>query len=87
MPECHQSVSDVQTQHIDTHQLAKRWCLSYKSIARLRQYGGGPHYLRIRGRVVYRLEDVVAYEQERVFAGVGRKLEEGGEGHHASHTL
>ncbi len=48
--------------HINQHQLSNRWGISPRTLERWRWIGEGPAYLKIGGRVVYRLEDVEAYE-------------------------
>lgn len=46
-------------------ELAARWSISARTLERWRWTGEGPAFLKIGGRVVYRLEDVQAYEQAR----------------------
>jgi hypothetical protein len=46
--------------------LADRWNISARTLERWRWLGVGPRYLKIGGRVVYRLEDIEAYEAERM---------------------
>ena len=46
-------------------ELAKRWSISARTLERWRWTGEGPAFLKIGGRVVYRLEDVLVYEQAR----------------------
>ena len=46
-------------------ELAARWTISARTLERWRWTGEGPAFLKIGGRVVYRLEDVLAYEQAR----------------------
>jgi hypothetical protein len=43
-------------------ELAKRWRLSPRTLERWRWLGQGPQYLKIGGRVVYRVVDIEAYE-------------------------
>ncbi len=50
------------TQHLNQTQLAARWNISPRTLERWRWIGDGPRYLKIGGRVVYRLEDIEAYE-------------------------
>ena len=45
--------------------LAERWQISPRTLERWRWTGEGPAFLKIGGRVVYRLEDVEAYEAGR----------------------
>ena len=46
-------------------ELATRWSISARTLERWRWTGEGPAFLKIGGRVVYRLEDVLTYEQAR----------------------
>jgi hypothetical protein len=50
------------TKHLNQEQLARRWSLSSRTLERWRWLRQGPDYLKIGGRIVYRLEDVEAYE-------------------------
>ena len=53
------------THHLNQIELSRRWSLSPRTLERWRWLGQGPRYLKIGGRVVYRLEDVEAFEAER----------------------
>lgn len=47
-------------------QLAKRWHSSTKTLANMRCEGEGPAYFKmLTNRVLYDLEDVILYENER----------------------
>lgn len=48
--------------HMNQVELADRWHISERTLERWRWVGEGPAYLKIGGRVVYRLEDIEAYE-------------------------
>jgi hypothetical protein len=48
--------------HLRQSELAERWCLSPRTLERWRYTGKGPPYLRIGGRVVYRLADIEDFE-------------------------
>ena len=48
--------------HFNQTELARRWRISPRTLERWRWLDRGPAYLKIGGRVVYRLEDVEAYE-------------------------
>jgi predicted site-specific integrase-resolvase len=50
---------------LNQRDLAARWTISARTLERWRWKGEGPAYLKIGGRVVYRIEDVLAYEQDR----------------------
>jgi hypothetical protein len=49
-------------QHLDQKGLADRWLVSPRTLEQWRWQGKGPRYLKIGGRVVYREEDVTAFE-------------------------
>jgi Helix-turn-helix domain len=48
--------------HLNQSELAKRWSLSARTLERWRWQRKGPPFLKVGGRVVYRLEDVESYE-------------------------
>ena len=50
--------------HMNQRQLANRWGVSEATLERWRSEGIGPVFLKLQGRVMYRLEDVEAYEQQ-----------------------
>ena len=52
------------TRHLNAVELSRRWSLSPRTLERWRWMGTGPEFLKIGGRVVYRLEDIEAYETE-----------------------
>ncbi len=43
--------------------LAERWVCSVARLQRWRNVGEGPQYLKIVGKVLYRLKDIEAYEE------------------------
>ena len=51
--------------HFNQVELAARLKISPRTLERWRWTGEGPAFLKIGGRVVYRLEDVEAYENGR----------------------
>ena len=55
--------------HLTQLALARRWRISTRTLERWRWLGLGPAYLKIGGRIVYRLEDVEAYEAAQRCAG------------------
>lgn len=57
------------TKHLNQIELSRRWSLSPRTLERWRWLGLGPRYLKIVGRVVYRLEDIEAFEVERAREG------------------
>ena len=53
------------TRHFNQTELAARWTISPRTLERWRFTGEGPQFMKIGGRVAYRLEDVEAYEAEQ----------------------
>ena len=51
--------------HLNQVELATRLKISPRTLERWRWTGEGPAFLKIGGRVIYRLEDVEAYENGR----------------------
>lgn len=45
-------------------ELARRWAISHRTLERWRWTGEGPDYLKLGGRVIYRLEDIITFEAE-----------------------
>jgi hypothetical protein len=54
------------TTHFHQVELARRWKLSPRTLERWRWTGEGPKFVKLGGRVVYRLEDVEAFEADNV---------------------
>ena len=50
-------------------QLARRWNMSHRTLERWRARNDGPPYLKLLGKVLYRLEDIEQFEAERLHAG------------------
>ena len=46
--------------------LARRWTISPRTLERWRWVGEGPVYMKIGGRVVYRLDDILAFEHAQL---------------------
>ncbi|SDB59487.1 helix-turn-helix transcriptional regulator [Bauldia litoralis] len=57
------AVSALFARHLNQDQLARRWSLSARTLERWRSHGKGPCYLRLGGRVAYRLDDIEAFEK------------------------
>ncbi|MBK8208642.1 MAG: helix-turn-helix domain-containing protein [Rhodospirillales bacterium] len=56
----------MSTRHLNQKQLAERWGISPKTLERWRWLGQGPKFLKLGGRIAYRLEDIEAYEQQQL---------------------
>ena len=50
--------------HMNQDDLAERWSISPRTLERWRWIGQGPRYIKIGGRVVYRVEEVEAFEAQ-----------------------
>ena len=48
--------------HLNQEELARRWNLSGRTLERWRWLKTGPPYLKLGGRVSYRLSDIEAFE-------------------------
>jgi len=55
--------------------LAKRWSISLSTVARWRSEGMGPAFLKLRGHVRYRLEDIESFERQTLQSATGCKGE------------
>jgi hypothetical protein len=60
--------------HISQSQLAERWQLSESTIERWRAEGIGPIFLKLRGQVRYRLEDIRAFEEDSMRASTSKAV-------------
>ena len=56
-------------QRLSQADLADRWHLSPRTLERWRWLKLGPDYLKLGGRVAYRLEDIEAYETAHLRGG------------------
>ena len=62
--------------HLNQINLADRWNISHRTLERWRWTGEGPQFVKLGGRVVYRLEDVEAFERDQVRASTSAKPEQ-----------
>jgi hypothetical protein len=53
------------TRHLNQTELALRWGISPRTLEAWRWRGHGPCFLKLGRRVIYRLEDIEAYEAEQ----------------------
>ncbi len=61
----------MSTRHLNQIDLARRWRISERTLERWRWLKQGPAYLKIGGRVAYRIEDVEAFEAAQLRVGPG----------------
>jgi hypothetical protein len=59
--------------HLSQKLLAERWDISPKTLERWRWLGCGPRYIKIGGRVVYRLDEIEAYEERQTRSSTAEK--------------
>jgi hypothetical protein len=50
---------------LNQRDLARRWSMSERTLERWRWLGQGPRFLKLGGKVLYRLEDVEVFEAEQ----------------------
>ncbi len=63
----------MSVKHLNQVELSRRWGISPRTLERWRWLGEGPAYLKIGGRVVYRIEDVERYEAEQLRTSTSRR--------------
>jgi hypothetical protein len=54
--------------HLNQIELSRRWSISPRTLERWRWLHQGPRYLKIGGRILYRVDDIEAYEASQVHA-------------------
>ena len=69
----------MSVKHLNQRQLADRWGLSEASLERWRSEGIGPVFLKIQGRVLYRIEDIESYEADCLRKSTSERAVAGGE--------
>lgn len=57
------SNNDGEPYALNQKELAARWGISPRTLERWRSQKTGPPWIELGGRVIYRTEDVLAYEQ------------------------
>lgn len=50
------------TRHLNQVDLSRRWRLSPRTLERWRWLGQGPSFLKVGGRILYRIEDIETFE-------------------------
>jgi hypothetical protein len=60
------SFPSKRSERLGQNDLARRWNISPRTLERWRWLNQGPRYLKLGGRVAYRLEDVEAFEVEQL---------------------
>lgn len=60
--------------HLSQRELATRWSTKETTLERWRAVGIGPIYLKLQGRVLYRIADVEAYEKQSLRKSTSQPL-------------
>lgn len=68
----------MNVKHLNQRQLADRWDVSEATLERWRSEGIGPVFLKLQGRVLYRLEDVETFESESLRKSTSERIAAGG---------
>jgi predicted DNA-binding transcriptional regulator AlpA len=65
--EMHMPSNQQQTRHLTQRELAQRWNKSEATLERYRSDGVGPRFLKIGGKVMYRIQDIEQFEHECLY--------------------
>ncbi|WP_374474922.1 helix-turn-helix domain-containing protein [Zoogloea sp.] len=68
----------MSVKHLNQRQLADRWDVSEATLERWRSEGIGPVFLKLQGRVLYRLEDVESFESDSLRKSTSERVDVGG---------
>jgi predicted site-specific integrase-resolvase len=68
----------VSVKHLNQRQLADRWDVSEATLERWRTEGIGPVFLKLQGRVLYRVEDVETFETNSLRKSTSERADAGG---------
>ena len=68
----------MSVKHLNQRHLADRWDVSEATLERWRSEGIGPVFLKLQGRVLYRLEDVEAFESDSLRKSTSERVDAGG---------
>ena len=66
------AVPPEQKKHFNQQQLSRRWDISPRTLEKWRSMKIGPSYLRLCGKVCYRLEDIETFEASSLHV-IGKK--------------
>jgi len=66
--------------HLNQIELSRRWKVSPRTLERWRWLGQGPRFMKLGGRVAYRLEEVEAFEIEQLRQITPRTRKPGSQG-------
>ena len=69
----------MSVRHLNQVELSRRWNISPRTLERWRWLGQGPVHLKVGGRVLYRLEDIEAFESMQLKQRASRGAPESGQ--------
>jgi hypothetical protein len=69
------SMTSMAIRHLNQIELSRRWGFSPRTLEGWRWFGKGPAYIKAGGRVLYRLEDIEAFEAEQLRQRTPRRRE------------
>lgn len=64
--------------YLNQRQLTDRWDVSEATLERWRSEGIGPVYLKLQGRILYRVEDIEVFELESLRKSTTERVNVGG---------
>jgi hypothetical protein len=70
--------ADSNAAHLTQEEVAQRFRISVATIERWRSESIGPMYLKLCGKIRYRLQDILAYEQDCLRRGTGQRAADPG---------
>ncbi len=68
----------MSVKHLNQRLLADRWDVSEATLERWRTEGIGPVFLKLQGRVLYRVEDIESFEAESLRKSTSERAVAGG---------
>jgi len=67
------NIKTLQEQYFNEAQLSKYWNVKQSTLQKWRSAGVGPIYIKRVGKVVYKLSEILKFEEENSFKGSGER--------------
>ena len=67
----------MSVRHLNQIELSRRWGFSPRTLEGWRWFGKGPAFVKAGGKVLYRLEDIEAFEAEQLRLRTPRRRKSG----------
>lgn len=58
--------------HLTQYQLCKRWEVKKRTLERWRALRSGPPYIKVGARILYPIQEIIAFEQENFIPTIRR---------------